>query len=89
MAQTMASFQLRAGVRPAPCRAARAAGVVAGARRAVVVRAAAPREESAKAAVVGALVATLAGAPLMEASPAYAAVRWRGQPPPSSSAQGS
>jgi hypothetical protein len=71
------TVQLRAAaVRPAApkCRAARAVGA-AGVRRAVAVRASAGRDEAAKTAVVGALVAALAGAPLMEAAPAYAAVR--------------
>jgi hypothetical protein len=44
----------------------------------VAVRASATREEAAKSAVVGALVATLAGVPLFEAQAAYAAVRGAG-----------
>ena len=52
-----------------PSRVSRAAN---GGRASVVVRASARESEAAKAAVVGALVATLAGAPLMDAAPAFA-----------------
>ena len=53
-------------------RAPRVNRAATGGRQVVVVRAAARDTEAAKAAVVGALVATLAGAPLMDAAPAFA-----------------
>ena len=71
----MLSANVRIARPAAPLRARVARSVASTGRRTVAVRAAAPRDaEAAKAAVVGALVAALSGAPLMEAAPAYAVV---------------
>jgi len=72
MAVAMSAANVRLARPAAPLRAARRPAV---ASRRVVVRAAAPRDaEAAKAAVVAGLIASFAGAPLIEAAPAYAVV---------------
>ena len=73
MAVAMSAANVRLARPAAPLRAQRARPA---ARRAVAaVRAAAPRDvEAAKAAVVAGLIASFAGAPLIEAAPAYAVV---------------
>jgi len=69
----MSALMNAAIARPAVSfRAPRVNRSATGGRQAMVVRAAARDTEAAKAAVVGALVATLVGAPLMDAAPAFA-----------------
>ena len=68
----MLSANVRVARPAAPLRASRVARAATGRPSCVSVCAEAKASEAAKTAVVGALVAALAGAPMMEAAPAYA-----------------